>query len=75
MTTAEGVETEEQFELLRKEGCTEVQGYLFSRRVPPPRSRGCCQGRVPASSHEASAQLSLTQREMRAAERHCGAEA
>jgi diguanylate cyclase (GGDEF)-like protein/PAS domain S-box-containing protein len=32
-TTAEGVETTEQLALLRTEGCTEVQGYLFS----PPR--------------------------------------
>jgi diguanylate cyclase (GGDEF)-like protein/PAS domain S-box-containing protein len=32
-TTAEGVETSEQLALLRSEGCTEVQGYLFS----PPR--------------------------------------
>jgi diguanylate cyclase (GGDEF)-like protein len=33
-TTAEGVETREQLEQLRKEGCTEVQGYLFSRPRP-----------------------------------------
>jgi EAL domain-containing protein (putative c-di-GMP-specific phosphodiesterase class I) len=33
-TTAEGVETEDQLECLREEGCTEVQGYLFSRPVP-----------------------------------------
>ena len=33
-TTAEGVETEEQRELLRKQGCTEMQGYLFSRPMP-----------------------------------------
>jgi EAL domain-containing protein (putative c-di-GMP-specific phosphodiesterase class I) len=33
ITTAEGVETEEQLEILRTEGCTQVQGYLFS----PPR--------------------------------------
>ncbi|HEV7255903.1 MAG TPA: EAL domain-containing protein [Mesorhizobium sp.] len=33
-TTAEGVETQEQFDRLRKEGCTEVQGYLFSRPRP-----------------------------------------
>ena len=30
-TTAEGVETEQQLEWLRAEGCSEVQGYLFSR--------------------------------------------
>jgi diguanylate cyclase (GGDEF)-like protein len=32
-TTAEGVETEEQLERVREEGCTEMQGYFFS----PPR--------------------------------------
>ena len=33
-TTAEGVETEAQFNLLRDKGCTEVQGYLFSSPRP-----------------------------------------
>ena len=33
-TTAEGVETRQQFELVKKEGCTEAQGYLFSRPKP-----------------------------------------
>jgi EAL domain-containing protein (putative c-di-GMP-specific phosphodiesterase class I) len=33
-TTAEGVETREQLDRLRAEGCTEVQGYLFSPPQP-----------------------------------------
>jgi diguanylate cyclase (GGDEF)-like protein len=34
ITTAEGVETEEQLDILRAEGCMQVQGYLFSRPKP-----------------------------------------
>ena len=41
-TTAEGVETAEQFDQLKLEGCTEVQGYLFS----PPRACGGSQRAV-----------------------------
>jgi predicted signal transduction protein with EAL and GGDEF domain len=33
-TTAEGVETEDQKELLRALGCTEMQGFLFSSALP-----------------------------------------
>src|SRR5262249_6317940 len=33
-TTAEGVETQEQLEHLRADGCTAAQGYLFSPPVP-----------------------------------------
>ncbi|MBR1131265.1 EAL domain-containing protein [Bradyrhizobium iriomotense] len=33
-TTAEGVETEEQLDILREEGCVETQGYYFSRPMP-----------------------------------------
>jgi EAL domain-containing protein (putative c-di-GMP-specific phosphodiesterase class I) len=33
-TTAEGVETEEQLARVRQEGCTEMQGFLFSPPVP-----------------------------------------
>jgi diguanylate cyclase (GGDEF)-like protein/PAS domain S-box-containing protein len=33
-TTAEGVETREQFEQIREAGCTQCQGYLFGRAVP-----------------------------------------
>ncbi|HEY0909090.1 MAG TPA: EAL domain-containing protein, partial [Bradyrhizobium sp.] len=34
LTTAEGVETREQFESLRAEGCNEVQGYYLSQPRP-----------------------------------------
>jgi diguanylate cyclase (GGDEF)-like protein len=32
--TAEGVETENQLDILRAAGCTEVQGYILSRPMP-----------------------------------------
>jgi diguanylate cyclase (GGDEF)-like protein len=34
-TTAEGVETQAQLDILSQEGCTEVQGYLLSMPRPP----------------------------------------
>jgi diguanylate cyclase (GGDEF)-like protein/PAS domain S-box-containing protein len=34
VTTAEGVENDGQLELLRREGCTQAQGYLFSKPRP-----------------------------------------
>jgi EAL domain-containing protein (putative c-di-GMP-specific phosphodiesterase class I) len=33
-TTAEGVETQEQLDLMRAEGCTEVQGFYYSKPRP-----------------------------------------
>ena len=33
-TTAEGVETKEQLDTISSEGCTEVQGFLFSHPLP-----------------------------------------
>jgi diguanylate cyclase (GGDEF)-like protein/PAS domain S-box-containing protein len=38
-TTAEGVETEQQKQMLRALGCTEMQGYLFSAAKPGPEVR------------------------------------
>jgi len=34
ISTAEGVETQQQLEKLQSVGCTEMQGYLFSRARP-----------------------------------------
>lgn len=33
-TVAEGIETEEQYELVKKMGCDEIQGFYFSKAVP-----------------------------------------
>ncbi len=33
--TAEGVETQEQMDTVKSEGCTEMQGFFFSRPRPP----------------------------------------
>ena len=33
-TTGEGVETQEELDYLRREGCTEAQGYFFSKPQP-----------------------------------------
>ena len=33
-TTAEGVETQEQLDKVRAEGCCEIQGYLVSKPLP-----------------------------------------
>ena len=34
VTTAEGIETDDQLAQLRSAGCTQVQGYLFSKAIP-----------------------------------------
>jgi diguanylate cyclase (GGDEF)-like protein/PAS domain S-box-containing protein len=44
-TTAEGVETQEQLERLRAEGCVQGQGYFFSRPMPVPQLLAFLQAR------------------------------
>jgi diguanylate cyclase (GGDEF)-like protein len=39
-TTAEGVETPEQLETVKAEGCTEMQGFVFSRPLPAEQVEG-----------------------------------
>ena len=41
-TTAEGVETEQQRDLLRELGCSEMQGYLFSPPKPAADDQADC---------------------------------
>jgi diguanylate cyclase (GGDEF)-like protein len=52
-TVADGVETVDQLEIARIEGCTEVQGYLFSRPVPAANARELLTRAVARLSHAA----------------------
>lgn len=47
---AEGVETEEQLSLLRRQGCSHYQGYLFSQPQPLPGFIAMKQSQVPTPS-------------------------
>jgi len=38
-TTAEGVETDSELQMIRKLGCRKIQGYLFGRPMPAPEAR------------------------------------
>jgi EAL domain-containing protein (putative c-di-GMP-specific phosphodiesterase class I) len=42
--TAEGVETEDQLEFVRREGCSLVQGFLFSPPLPSEQARAFAKG-------------------------------
>lgn len=44
---AEGVETQEQLELLRQQGCDIAQGYLIARPVPQPELAGFLEENFP----------------------------
>ena len=49
-TTAEGVETEDQLDLVREQGCSEVQGFLFSPPLPAGAAALLFQGNKPPCS-------------------------
>ena len=53
IVTAEGVETDEQLEQVRILGCTEMQGYLFSRPLPAAeiRRKFLSNGNIPSARH------------------------
>jgi diguanylate cyclase (GGDEF)-like protein len=69
-TIAEGIETTEQLARVRAGGCTAVQGYLFSRPVPPAELQRLIGALTPrraetsepgSSSHDAVAPSALPQ--------------
>lgn len=45
-TTAEGVETKEQLDLITQSGCTQAQGYYFSAPVPEVKFRAMLQEKL-----------------------------
>ena len=53
MTTAEGIETKEQLEILRAEKCAEMQGYYFSRPKPAAEIRPLLLTEVKIPAHAA----------------------
>ena len=59
LTTAEGVETREQFERVKEEGCIEVQGYLFSPPKPAKDLRALLARNSPSAEEVELAPLPL----------------
>jgi diguanylate cyclase (GGDEF)-like protein/PAS domain S-box-containing protein len=51
MIIAEGVENDSQLALLKKYGCEQFQGYLFSRPVPAEEFTGLCKRRSRERGH------------------------
>jgi EAL domain-containing protein (putative c-di-GMP-specific phosphodiesterase class I) len=50
-TVAEGVETEEQMARVVSDGCTDIQGYLISRPLPPGEIGGFLRSRNKCEPH------------------------
>ncbi len=55
-TTAEGVESIDQLDILREQGCNQIQGYYFSRPVPEAQVSAMLAGSSVLSGHAAEAQ-------------------
>jgi EAL domain-containing protein (putative c-di-GMP-specific phosphodiesterase class I) len=49
-TTAEGVETREQLDILRADNCVEMQGFYFSRPIPGPEIAPILLAQVPKTA-------------------------
>jgi EAL domain-containing protein (putative c-di-GMP-specific phosphodiesterase class I) len=54
-TTAEGVETQAQFDILAKLGCVEFQGFLLGRPMPADAIAGVRETRARPARENASA--------------------
>ncbi len=57
---AEGVETAEQRDVLREIACDEIQGYYFSRPVPPEQVAALLQGQAASAGTPAKAATAAT---------------
>jgi len=63
-TVGEGVETAEQLALLRDRGCTEIQGYLLGRPMPPDKVQDFISTNLRAHSNHAVGEIELNAEQM-----------
>ncbi|MCC8953785.1 EAL domain-containing protein [Bradyrhizobium sp. Pear77] len=58
-TTAEGVETREQLDILRADACVEVQGFHFSPAVQSEKVAQMISGRMPVATERPAVRLAM----------------